>query len=367
MRSLGRPRSLAALGGTGAGPCHSRSVATNGAAGGAAGTGAAEGTSSIAGSRESTGAGAGAGGGAGSGSVERGVSSRSLLEHASECARRIHAAVRTKASVPRLAGGRRHRLVRSLDGLRGVCNALVVPAVLLAFVALGACEATIPEDRFACTTRDECPPGWFCVAGHCRSTADRDAGLDASVRDAGERDGGDFDAGDRDAAAGDSGGDAGRPCASTAECDDGNPCTDQVCDRVCVITPRTDGADCSNDVFCDGAETCASGVCTAGEPPCVRAFDCDEPNDWCRCDDGNPCTTLDHLHLGSCVGDNADDETELCGACGATGCEVCCSGACTAVTTHLQCGHCGVPCPLADICVFSSSKSCGSLYCCQST
>jgi len=38
----------------------------------------------------------------------------------------------------------------------------------------------------------------------------------------------------------------------------------------------TSSAGCNDGVFCDGAETCASGTCHAGSPPCV---------------DGDPCTT----------------------------------------------------------------------------
>ncbi|HXJ37237.1 MAG TPA: choice-of-anchor Q domain-containing protein [Candidatus Eisenbacteria bacterium] len=76
---------------------------------------------------------------------------------------------------------------------------------------------------------------------------------------------------------------AGVPCA-----DDGDVCTDDVCDATgaCVHPPNTapcadDGNVCTNDV-CDGA-----GVCI-------------HPPNTVPCDDGNPCTTGDVCSGGAC-------------------------------------------------------------------
>jgi len=68
-------------------------------------------------------------------------------------------------------------------------------------------------------------------------------------------------------------------CVVSNPCEDGNPCTVDTFDsaqQLCVNTPRADGSSCSNGIFCDGAETCSSGVCWPGTPP--------------SCDDGSDCT-----------------------------------------------------------------------------
>jgi hypothetical protein len=65
---------------------------------------------------------------------------------------------------------------------------------------------------------------------------------------------------------------------SAPNCDDGNPCTTDTCLAVtgCQHTPLANGTACNDVSVCNGAETCLSGVCTAGTP--------------LNCDDGNPCT-----------------------------------------------------------------------------
>ncbi|OLC53750.1 MAG: hypothetical protein AUH92_05330 [Acidobacteria bacterium 13_1_40CM_4_69_4] len=61
-------------------------------------------------------------------------------------------------------------------------------------------------------------------------------------------------------------------------CNDGNSCTTDRCDPLsgCVFVPLADGASCSDGVFCNGAETCAAGICRPGQPVI--------------CDDSNACT-----------------------------------------------------------------------------
>jgi len=61
------------------------------------------------------------------------------------------------------------------------------------------------------------------------------------------------------------------------DCDDSNPCTDDVCtpNVGCEHTPN-DANPCDDADACNGAETCQDGTCTAGQPPV--------------CDDANPCT-----------------------------------------------------------------------------
>ncbi len=62
-------------------------------------------------------------------------------------------------------------------------------------------------------------------------------------------------------------------------CDDGNPCTFDAFDAAlarCTHVAERDGLACPDGQFCNGNETCLSGVCVAGTPPV--------------CDDDNACT-----------------------------------------------------------------------------
>src|SRR5438094_8328665 len=63
-------------------------------------------------------------------------------------------------------------------------------------------------------------------------------------------------------------------CTTDAQCDDGDACTEDACDRgVCTHSPVV----CDNDNVCDGAESCdPSAGCRAGTP--------------LVCDDSDPCT-----------------------------------------------------------------------------
>lgn len=81
-------------------------------------------------------------------------------------------------------------------------------------------------------------------------------------------------------------------CVGTTplDCDDANVCTVDSCHPAlgCQNTPEPDGTSCSNAEFCDGEETCQSGVCVAGTDPCTGDCEqCDEDLDvcdWCMFD-----------------------------------------------------------------------------------
>ncbi len=100
---------------------------------------------------------------------------------------------------------------------------------------------------------------------------------------------------------------------SPPDCDDGNPCTDDVCDNgTCVHTNNT--APCSDGDACTTNDACSGGACVGGPPPnCDDGNTC--TNDWCNstvgcvhsdnnnpCDDGDACTTGDACTDGACVG-----------------------------------------------------------------
>ena len=101
---------------------------------------------------------------------------------------------------------------------------------------------------------------------------------------------------------------------AAANCDDQNPCTDDICGE--------DGA-ChheSNDALCDDGNACSVGDhCAAGKCGYAALLQCDDeevctsdscdPESGCLhlfnqapCDDGNVCTSGDECALGLCVG-----------------------------------------------------------------
>ncbi len=70
-----------------------------------------------------------------------------------------------------------------------------------------------------------------------------------------------------------------------------------------VEAPCTVDADCDDGLFCNGAETCAAGVCQAGGDPCPGQS-CDEAGDLCVplvCDDDGVCESGEDC--GNCPGD----------------------------------------------------------------
>lgn len=94
----------------------------------------------------------------------------------------------------------------------------------------------------------------------CERTEPVDAGSDAAAQDAGD--------------------DAGRACASSAECE--------------------------NDLFCDGVEVCVDAVCHAATPAC-RTEDCDEAMDRCVCGI-DPDVDGDGHESIACGGNDCDDD-----------------------------------------------------------
>src|SRR5262249_48570234 len=126
-------------------------------------------------------------------------------------------------------------------------------------------------------------------------------------------------------------------CSSTADCDDGNVCTLDLCDpdTGCSLLPGT-GAPCQPDNRCLGPGRCSLGACA----PTGFPLDCDDHNpctvDGCdpatgcthqgtTCDDGNPCTIdsctppdtcvfmpLDCSDGISCTVDSCDPATGAC-------------------------------------------------------
>ncbi|MDJ0762632.1 MAG: hypothetical protein QNJ97_06540 [Myxococcota bacterium] len=108
-------------------------------------------------------------------------------------------------------------------------------------------------------------------------------------------------------------------CSNATQCDDANACTIDYCSATfhCYQVDATDGQSCGDGAFCNGVETCQSGVCTPGTAQCTGSTgcmneSCDEDADECiqtPINAGDPCT--DVLF---CIGDvqKVCTETGLC-------------------------------------------------------
>ena len=88
---------------------------------------------------------------------------------------------------------------------------------------------------------------------------------------------------------------AGQPVTCSAGSD---ACTSNVCDESsdsCIVVPKADGTSCSDGAFCNGMETCQSGMCSPGtDVACNDGLECsvdscNETTDACEYDDSG-CT-----------------------------------------------------------------------------
>jgi hypothetical protein len=109
--------------------------------------------------------------------------------------------------------------------------------------------------------------------------------------------------------------------SGSPDCDDANPCTDDLCapaTGACVHTQAADNTPCWDGDRCNGDETCWGGVCQPGTPvvcyspnpcrphQCEPAFGtCAQGNDapdWTDCSNGNACDGAEHCDgYGTCV------------------------------------------------------------------
>lgn len=146
-------------------------------------------------------------------------------------------------------------------------------------------------------------------------------------------------------------------CTTTAECDDGNPCTDDWCDpgvEECFYTNNTDS--CDDGDACTENDTCSAGVCAGTAIDCDDADPCttdscvdgtcqhDSAGCACTedtdCDDGNACTNdICDPGLFECVYTNNTDSCDDGDAC--TENDACSNGACAG--TALNCDD-GIAC-----------------------
>lgn len=96
------------------------------------------------------------------------------------------------------------------------------------------------------------------------------------------------------------------PCSADAECDDGDPCTEDLCDAGECVTPAydcDDGDACTFDSCCEGF--CFNLPLVCNDNNACTADECD-PALGCvgvpiSCDDGNACTTDSCTPATGCV------------------------------------------------------------------
>jgi len=209
----------------------------------------------------------------------------------------------------------------------------------------GVCAHTALPDGSSCQPESLCGGGSACVAGVCGSPGAQDC----DDGDPCTTDLCDVQAGCLHVAAADGTSCAdGNPCNGgemcgtglcTAgiplRCDDGNPCTAGTCDPAqgCVQTLVADGTSCDDGDACNGLAQCSQGACT--------------PRPSAACDDGNPCTADTCDAIAGCRHINLPPGTTCADADACNGAEQCADGTCQPAAA-LQCDD-GNPCT-ADLC-----------------
>jgi Dictyostelium (slime mold) repeat len=159
-------------------------------------------------------------------------------------------------------------------------------------------------------------------------------------------------------------------------CDDGNPCTDDICGpkgcehpaveagkscdsdaNMCNGTAKCEGTVCKTApaVVCNDGNPCTNDTCTAATGQCVYT------NNTAACSDGNICTQVDRCSGGACVGSsplNCDDNesctTDSCDK--TTGCKH------AAVTDNTICND-GNGCTTVDQCKAGKCTGTGGMTC----
>jgi hypothetical protein len=148
---------------------------------------------------------------------------------------------------------------------------------------------------------------------------------------------------------------------SLAKCDDGNPCTNDLCDPIVGCVTQVNTALCDDADACTTKDTCSLGLCVGGPAP-----DCNDGNlctdDSCDseqgciytpnesgCDDGNQCTEDDTCKNGWCNGTviNCDDGNQ------------CTDDSCDPLSGCLHSNN-EVPCSDGDFCTTGDMCSVGT-------
>lgn len=132
-------------------------------------------------------------------------------------------------------------------------------------------------------------------------------------------------------------------CLTSADCVDGNPCTNDVCTGG-VCSHPDNSLPCDDGLFCTTNDVCSGGTCVGGPSGCAQF--CDEATDQCvaclsaiHCNDGIACTQ-DACIGGACqnvANDALCDDGLFC-----TGVESC--------SAQSGCSSSGNPCDAPELC-----------------
>ena len=147
-----------------------------------------------------------------------------------------------------------------------------------------------------------------------------------------------------------------RVCDKNADCADGNPCTDDICNNftACLNPPHVGSCDDGN--LCTSGDSCVGTICVGGPPTscddgnpctadsCTPALGCQHATVAGPCDDGNPCTTGDSCATGRCVGTPIN-----CNDGNACTDDACSNGVCQHAFNTAPCSSDGNPCT-DDVC-----------------
>jgi hypothetical protein len=143
-------------------------------------------------------------------------------------------------------------------------------------------------------------------------------------------------------------------------CEDGNPCTTDVCDAVLGCLSGNNTGPCDDGNRCTTADTCSNGACAGTAVNCSDGNvcngmeTCDPLTGLCdagsplSCDDGNACTTDTCDPIAGCVHTNNTSPCNDGNAC-TTG-DVCANGVCTGTA---------VVCDDGNVC--NGAEACNSL------
>ena len=171
----------------------------------------------------------------------------------------------------------------------------------------GVCSDPAKPDDTPCDDGDVCNIGETCQSGTCTGGSAPDCSAagdqcnDASCDPAGTEGNCDLLTPVEDGTACDDG----AFCTSTDTCQSGvcvgtgNPCEPLVCDEandVCI--------ECRTGGDCDDGNVCTDDICEDGT--------CIYPTNEAECDDGDACTQGDHCQDGECVGEPISCEDENC-------------------------------------------------------
>ena len=145
-------------------------------------------------------------------------------------------------------------------------------------------------------------------------------------------------------------------CNSNLECDDSNPCTDDLCVPTTGCQNTANTAPCNDGNVCTTADTCAASACVPGPPvvcndgnecttdSCDPVSGCDFAPNSEPCDDGDACTENDTCSASACSGTPIDcEDGNPCTD------DTCSAGACQSLPNTDPCED-GDSCTLGDVC-----------------